>query len=156
MTFADIFLNPTVYAFLGAAIAFLVASIGSAKGVGIAGQAAAGLVADDPGKFGSAMILQALPSTQSIYGFVVAFMIINNQISDSLTLVQGLSLFTAGLPVGIVGCISAIWQGKVSAAGINLLAKRPEALGNAIIFALMVEMFAILSLVVSILMLGKI
>ncbi len=154
--FADLFLNPTVYAFLGAAIAFFVASIGSAKGVGIAGQAAAGLVADDPGKFASAMVMQALPSTQSIYGFVIAFMIINNQISDSLTLQQGLSLLMAGLPIGIVGCISAIWQGKVSAAGINLLAKRPEALGNAIIFALMVEMFAILSLVVSIQMLGKI
>lgn len=151
----SVFSNPQFWAFLGAAIAFLIASLGSSKGCGIAGQAAAGVVAEDPSKFSSAMILQALPATQSIYGFVIAFMIIG-KISDALTLQQGLSLFATGLPVGIVGFLSATYQGKVSTAGINLIAKRPEALGNAIIYALMVEMFAIFSLVVSILMLGKI
>jgi V/A-type H+-transporting ATPase subunit K len=156
MKFSDLFLNPMVYALMGAAIAFLIAALGSAKGCGIAGQAAAGVVAEDPSKFSATMILQALPATQSIYGFVIAFMIISNKLSPDLTLSQGLALFAVGLPVGIVGYISAIWQGKVATAGIHLVAKRPEALGNGIIYALMVEMFAILSLVVSILMLGKI
>ncbi len=156
MKFVDLFLNPTVYALMGAAIAFLVAALGSSKGCGIAGQAAAGVVAEDPSKFSATMILQALPATQSIYGFVIAFMIISNKLTTSLTLEQGLALFAVGLPVGIVGYISAIWQGKVATAGIHLISKRPESLGSAIIYALMVEMFAILSLVVSILMLGKI
>lgn len=150
-----LFQNPKFWAFLGAAIAFLIAGMGSAKGCGIAGQAAAGVVAEDPGKFSSTMILQALPATQSIYGFVIAFMIIG-RVATVTDISQGLSLFAVGLPVGIVGFLSAIYQGKVATAGINLIAKRPEALGNAIIYALMVEMFAILSLVVSILMLGQI
>jgi len=155
MKFADLFLNPQVYAILGAAFAFLIAAMGSSKACGIAGQAAAGVVAEEPSRFSSTMILQALPATQAIYGFVIAFMIIG-KITDDITLAQGLSLFATGLPVGIVGFMSAVYQGKVATAGIHLVAKRPEALGNAIIYALMVEMFAILSLVVSILMLGKI
>jgi V/A-type H+-transporting ATPase subunit K len=154
--FGQLFLNPQVYAFVGAAVAFLVAALGSAKGCGIAGQAAAGVVAEDPSKFGPTMILQALPATQAIYGFVIAFMIVSNKITDGMTLQQGLSLFAAGLQMGIVGFVSAIWQGKVATAGIHLVAKRTESLGSGIIYALMVEMFAILSLVVSILMLGQI
>jgi V/A-type H+-transporting ATPase subunit K len=155
LQFSDLFLNPKVYGLLGAAIAFLVAALGSSKGCGIAGQAAAGVVSEDPSKFSATMILQALPATQSIYGFVIAFMIIG-KLANVSTLEQGLSLFAVGLPVGIVGWYSAIYQGKVATAGIHLISKRPEALGNAIIYALMVEMFAILSLVTSILMLGKI
>ncbi|MGI6086019.1 MAG: V-type ATP synthase subunit K [Acetivibrionales bacterium] len=155
LKFVDLFLNPKVYAILGAVIAFLVAALGSSKACGISGQAAAGVITEEPSRFSATMILQALPATQSIYGFVIAFMIIG-KLSSATTLETGLSLFATGLPVGIVGYISAIWQGKVSTAGIHLVAKRPEALGNAIIYALMVEMFAILSLVVSILMLGQI
>lgn len=140
------------FAYLGAAIAFLVAGLGSSKGVGLAGQTGAGVLSEDPSKFGSVMLLEALPSTQAIYGFVIAFLIIGN-INDAMTLQQGLSLFIAGLPMGVVGFISAIYQGKVAAAGIQMISKRPEALGSAITLALMVEMFAILSLIVSILML---
>jgi len=153
--FVDLFLIPQIWAFLGAAIAFLVAALGSARGCGIAGQAAAGVVAEDPSKFGATMILQALPSTQAIYGFVIAFMILG-KLSDTMTLQQGLALLATGLPAGIVGYVSAVFQGKVSTAGIHLVAKRPESLGSGIIYALMVELFAILALVVSILMLGRI
>jgi V/A-type H+-transporting ATPase subunit K len=140
-------------ALLGAAFAFFVAGIGSSKGVGIAGQVGAGVLSEDPSKFGSVMILEALPSTQAIYGFVIAFLIIG-KIDPALTVTQGLYLFAAALPVGIVGCISAIYQGKVAASGIQLISKHPEALGSAITLALMVEMFAILSLIVSILLIG--
>ncbi|AGC67368.1 V-type ATP synthase subunit K [Thermoclostridium stercorarium subsp. stercorarium DSM 8532] len=139
------------FAYLGAAVAFLVAGLGSSKGVGLAGQTGAGVLSEDPSKFGSVMLLEALPSTQAIYGFVIAFLIIGN-VNESMTLQQGLSLFIAGLPVGIVGLVSAIFQGKVAAAGIQMISKRPEGLGSAITLALMVEMFAILSLIVSILM----
>lgn len=142
-----------LFALMGAAFAFFVAGLGSAKGVGIAGQTGAGVLAEDPSKFGSVMILEALASTQAIYGFVIAFLIIG-KIDPAMTLQQGLYLFAAGLPVGIVGWISAIYQGKVAASGIQLIAKRPEAIGSAITLSLMVEMFAILSLIVSILMIG--
>jgi len=140
-------------AYLGAALAFLLAGLGSSKGVGLAGQAGAGVLTEDPSKFGSVMLLQALPSTQAIYGFVIAFLIIGN-INGSLTPADGMHYLTAGLPIGFVGWISAIYQGKVAASGIQLISKRPESIGSAITLALMVEMFAILSLIVSILMIS--
>lgn len=155
LKFVDLFLNPKVWGFLGAVIAFMVAAIGSSKACGVSGQAAAGVITEEPSRFAPTMILQALPATQAIYGFVIAFMIVN-KIATVETLEAGLALMATGIPVGVVGFISATWQGKVSTAGIHLVAKRPEALGNAIIYALMVEMFAILGLVVSILMLNQI
>lgn len=149
-------LGGEIWAILGAAIAFLVAGIGSSKGVGVAGEAGAGVLTEDPGKFGPVMVLEALPSTQAIYGFVIAFLILGNIGTEPLALQKGLFLFTAGLPVGIVGLVSGIWQGRVAAAGINMVAKRADGMGRAIILALMVEMFAIISFIVSILMVGKV
>ena len=57
-----------VYGFVGAAFAAIVAGIGSAVGVSIAGQAATGVIAEDPDKFGRVLLLQLLPGTQGIYG----------------------------------------------------------------------------------------
>lgn len=147
------FINGQLLAYAGAVIAFLVAGFGSSKGVGLAGQVGAGVLTEDPSKFGSVMVLEALPSTQAIYGFVIAFLIIG-KVDPAMSIIEGLYLLAAGLPVGIVGYISAIWQGKVAASGIQLISKRPEALGSAITLALMVETFAVLSLITSILMIG--
>jgi V/A-type H+-transporting ATPase subunit K len=145
------------WAILGATIAFFVAAIGSSKGVGIAGEAGAGVLTEDSGKFVPVMILEALASTQAIYGFVIAFLTIGKiDISTSLALKNGFVLFFAGIPVGIVGLVSGIIQGKVAAAGIHMIAKRPEGLGRAITLALMVEMFAILGFIISFLMLGQV
>ena len=146
-------MNGQFLAFLGAAVAFFLAGIGSSRGVGLAGQAGAGVLAEDPKKFGSVVVLEALPSTQTIYAFVIAFMIIG-KITPTMSIQDGLHFLAAGLPVGIVGLISGIYQGKVATAGIQMVSKQPKAVGQAITLALMVEMFAILSLVVSILMLG--
>ena len=148
-------LDGQIWAMLGAAVAFFVAGMGSSKGVGIAGQAGAGVLTEDPSKFGPVMVLEALPSTQAIYGFVIAFLIIG-KVGAGLPLEKGLFLFAAGLPVGFVGLLSGIFQGKVAASGISMIAKRPEGMGRAIILALMVEMFAIISFIVSILMIGKV
>jgi V/A-type H+-transporting ATPase subunit K len=143
-------------AYLGAAIAFLVAGLGSSKGVGLAGQTGAGVLTEDPSKFGKVMMLEALPSTQAIYGFVIAFMIVGKiQASNgAMTLAEGMHYLISGLPIAIVGWISAIFQGKVAASGIQFISKRPESVGSAITLATMVELFAILSLIVSIRLIG--
>ena len=151
------FTTGTSLAIMGAAIAALFAGCGSAIGVGIAGQAAAGVVSEDPEKFGNVLILQALPGTQGIYGLLIAFIILLNigLIGGSvkaLTVQQGLALLYAGLPIGLVGLISGIYQGKVSAAGVYLCARRPEETGKGIIFAAMVETYAVLALLISFLM----
>mgnify|MGYP001255511751 CR=1 FL=1 len=149
--------NGNFWAILGAVIAFAVAGFGSSKGVGIAGQAGAGVLSEDPDKFVPVMVLEALPSTQAIYGFVIAFLIIGKiTTGGTLPFTSGMLLLLAGMPVGLVGLVSAIFQGKVAAAGINMIEKQAGGMGKAVILALMVEMFAILSLIVSMLMIGKV
>ena len=146
-----------VFALLGAAVAAL-AGIGSAIGVGIAGQSAAGVLAEDPKKFGKTLILQALPGTQGIYGLLMAFLIfiriglLGGGMMD-LTVAQGLYFLAAGIPIGLVGIWSGIAQGKAAAAGIMLLGKREDQMAKGIIYAAMVETYAIFALLISILML---
>jgi len=108
-------------------------------------------------KFGKVLVLQALPGTQGIYGLLIGFVIIMNiglvsGAPKDLTLYQGLSLLFAGLPMGIGGLLSGIYQGKVAASGIYLTAKRPEETGKGIILTAMVETYAVLSLLISFIM----
>lgn len=151
----------TMLAILGAAVAAL-AGIGSAMGVGIAGQAAAGVVAEDSNKFGQTLILQALPGTQGIYGLLIAFIIMLNigllggDGLMELSTATGAAVLAAGCPIGFVGIFSAIAQGKAAAAGIMLIAKKPEELAKGMIYAAMVETYAVLALLVSFLMINSI
>ncbi len=143
-------------AIFGAALAAL-AGVGSALGVGVAGEAANGVVAEDPNKFGQTLVLQALPGTQGIYGLLVAFLILSKigLLGGGLldvSVESGLSLLAAGAPVGIVGIWSGWAQGKAAAAGIQLIAKRPSELAKGMIYAAMVETYAVLALLVSFLM----
>ena len=144
---------------LGAALAAALACIGSAKGTGIAGEAGAGLVSEDPSKFGKAMIMQVIPGTQGLYGFVALFLVLGQTglLSGSvldLSLTQGLSFFAACLPIALGGLISAIAQGKVAAASLNILAKKPDDWSKGMIFCITVEFYAILCLLASFLMLN--
>ena len=145
------------WAFFGAALAVILAGIGSARGVGIVGEAAAGLVAEDPSKFGQLILLEALPGTQGIYGLITAFLIIFKMgiLGGSplqLTVAQGAYFLMASLPIAIVGLYSGIKQGKVAAAGISLIAKRPKEVGKAITSAALVETYAIFAVLVSLLL----
>ena len=145
---------------LGAALAAGFAGSGSAWGIGIANEAAAGVMTEDPKKFVSALILLALPGTQGIYGFLVAiFALLKIGIIGSpvtVTVWQGLTIFAACLPIAIAGFYSAIWQGKSSAASILLISKRPEQMGKAVILPAMCETYAVLGLLTSLLMLNGI
>ena len=155
-TFSQFFFNGNFLAVLGAALAVGLGGIGSAKGVGIAGEAAAGLIAEDPDKFGQTLILQALPGTQGIYGFLVGIMVMLNcgflGGNAALTASQGMYVLAACLPCALTGLISGIYQGRVAAAGINVVAKRPNEVSKAMIYAAMVETYAILGLLISILL----
>lgn len=141
-------------AILGAALSSLLAGIGSAIGVGMAGRAASGVVSEEPEKFSKCLILQLLPGTQGIYGLLIAFIVFikvglfsNPQATVSIE--QGLTLLAGCLPMGVVGLLSAVHQGKVAVSGIGLVARRPEESGKAIIMTVMVETYAILALLVS-------
>ena len=136
------------------AVASIFSGIGSSKGVGIAGEAAAALIKEQPEKFVQALILQLLPGTQGIYGFIIAFFIMQ-KMSATMPLSSGLYLLMAALPIAFTGLLSGIAQGKVAAAGVQILAKKPEESTKGIIFAAMVETYAILGLLASFLIINQ-
>ncbi len=144
-----------VFALAGAVLAALLAGIGSSIGVGMAGEAAAGVITEDDSKFGKVLILQLLPGTQGIYGLLIAFITLS-QIgvlggNSEMSLEKGLLYLAACLPMAIVGYTSAIRQARASVASIAVVAKKPESFGKAMIFPAMVETYAILALLISIL-----
>lgn len=158
MTFFDaIGTNGQLLAAAGAVIAAMFAGIGSAIGVGHAGEAGAAVIAENPDHFGSVLVLQLLPGTQGIYGLLIGFVIASKAgllggSGVAISVVQGLQLFFSAMPVGLGGWLSAIAQGKTAATGIAMVGKRPEEAGKAIIFAVMVETYAVLALLFSFLM----
>ena len=143
-------------AILGAAAAVILAGCGSAKGVGLAGQSAAGLISEDPSMFGKVLILQLLPGTQGLYGFLIAILVLVNVgvlggAPKDLSWQQGMYYLVSCLPIAFAGFISAIHQGKVAAAGVSLIAKKPDQVGKAITMASLVEFYAILPFLISLL-----
>ncbi len=144
-----------VLAITGAAVAALASGCGSAVGVGIGGEAASGVISEDPSKFGKVLILQLLPGTQGIYGLLIAFITLT-QIGvlggdSNISTAKGAMYLAACLPMAVVGLFSAIKQGRTSVACIGLVAKKPDQFGKAMILPAMVETYAILALLVSIL-----
>ena len=143
-----------VLALTGASLAALLAGIGSAIGVGMGGRAAAGAVTEKPDLFSKVLILQLLPGTQGIYGLLVAFVALSRigvLGGEAPNFETGLAYLVACLPIAIVGLVSAIHQGKTSVASIGLVTKKPDQFGKAMLFPAMVETYAILALLISIL-----
>ncbi|HBL41404.1 MAG TPA: V-type ATP synthase subunit K [Ruminococcaceae bacterium] len=151
----------TAFAIFGAALAAILSGMGSAKGVGLVGEAGAGVITEDPSKFGKVLIMQILPGTQGLYGFLTAFLLLVkiNVLGGNyqpLSTSTGLMLLAACLPIAIVGYFSAIAQGRASAAGVSVIAKRPEQSGKSITMAAMVETYAVLTLLISLLAIVRI
>ena len=144
--------------FLGAGIACALCCAGSARGCGVAGEAGTALLCEDPSAFGKVMILQVIPGTQGLYGLVIWFFAILQMgvfsgTAAGLSVVDGLRVAAACLPMAIGGGISAPAQGRVAATAVNLMAKRPNDWAKGIILCITVEFYAILSLLASFLML---
>ena len=140
-----------VFAALGMATATICGGIGSTIGVGMTSQAAAGLISEQPEKFGQALILELLSATQGLYGFVISFMIYL-QITGDISFQKGLCLFVAALPISITAIANGVWQGRGASAAMQILAKKPEHTTKGIIFVAMMETYAILGFVISFLL----
>ena len=145
-------------AFLGAALAVGLCCVGSAKGTGMVGEAATGLLSENPEHFSKCLILQVLPGTQGLYGLVIWFFALFTMGAFSggivdLTVTNGLTIFVSCIPMAIGGWLSAIYQGRVAASAINVVAKKPDDWAKGIILCGIVEFYAILSLLATILLL---
>lgn len=146
-----------VLALVGAALSTLLAGMGSAKGVGMAGQTNAGVSTESPEVNPKLLVLQLLPGTQGIYGFLVGVMIlINTKVLGGtmapVTVEQGLAFIAAVLPIAVVGYFSAVHQAKVASAGMLMVGEHPDMSGKAITMTVLVETYAVFALLASILM----
>ncbi len=145
----------TVLALTGAALATIGAGIGSARGVGMATETGMGVLSEDPSKFGKMLVLELLPGTQGLYGFIVSFMVLLNigilGGSMELSLSKGLLYLAACLPIAVGGLVSAIAQGKAAVAGISLVAKRDQEFSKAMVSVTLVEIYALLAFLISLL-----
>lgn len=140
-----------IFAAMAAAVAVIFSGWGSARGVGMTGEAATALIKEQPEKFAKSLVLQLLPGTQGLYGFVIAFMIYLNM-SQDMSFQQGLYMLMAALPTAFTGLTSGIAQGRVATAALQILAKREEHNTKGIIYSAMVETYAILGFVTSFLL----
>ncbi|MFA5502983.1 MAG: V-type ATP synthase subunit K [Bacilli bacterium] len=146
---------------IGAALAVGLAGAGSSIGLALAGKASAGVVGEKPSLFGKIFVLQALPATQGIYGFLVAILIITNVgfltgNVVALDVAQGWSYFAVGISIGISGLVSGAYQGYMTAAAIKMTGKDPSLSARGMTMVVMIETYAILGLLISILMLFQI
>ncbi len=147
----------TIIAIIGGVLATLLAGLGSILGVKMCGKASAGVTSEQPELFGKLLVLQILPGTQGLYGFLVTVLLLIKigllgGTPSALTMFEGWSYFIACMPIAINGLISAIFQGTVATNGIMMTAKQPDASGKGITMAVLVETYAILSLIASILL----
>lgn len=146
-----------IFVISGAVLCTILGCIGSARGIMSAGIAAAGVTSEKPELFGKVLVIQALPGTQGIYGFLTAILsmsrigLLGGSLADISTSV-GIQFFLAMLPIGVLGIISAIFQGKLAVSAIHMIGKQPDAAGKGITMTAMVETYAILALLISILL----
>jgi V/A-type H+-transporting ATPase subunit K len=149
-------------AILGLALSAIMCGIGSGLGLKASSAASAGVLAEDPSKFSKILVMTLLPATQGIYGFVIAIMglgsltAVTAAATPELALSVGWNIFFAAMPMAIVGCLSAILQGQTAAATIVAVGKKPEIGGKSILFPAMIEFYALLGLVVSIMLLAAV
>ena len=147
---------------IGLVLTVLLCGIGSGLGLKATGKAAAGVLAEDPSKFSKVIVLSLLPATQGIYGFLIAILgasylptvanINGAAVNYAQVTAQGWNVFWACLPMMIGGAVSAFLQGRTAASTIIAVGKKGEIASKSIIFPAMIEFYALLGLVVSIMM----
>lgn len=151
------------WALLGGAMAAILAGCGSAWGITVASATISGIVAEDSDKFGKLLPIAAMPGTQGIYGFISAVLVLiffkilgAGPAAQNLSGPGGFAAFLACQPVAWVCFISAYYQGATGASAAGIVARRSEDSGKALIFPALVETYAVLSLIVTILMLTSV
>ncbi|EDY38799.1 ATP synthase, subunit K [Cyanobium sp. PCC 7001] len=126
-------------------------AIGAAIGCTIAGQAAIGAMMEVNSGYGRFVGLSALPSSMSIYGIVVMF-ILNRPVLP----VNAGALFGLGVLSGLTFLLAAIYQGLCCASAISGSKSKPEIFGLALAPAAIVEGFAVFAFVFALVAAGGI
>ncbi|MDB6081953.1 MAG: ntpK [Chlamydiia bacterium] len=133
---------------LGPMLSLSLGLIGSSIGcytAGLASHAAMARTEEGHGKF---IGMAAAPSSQSIYGFILMLLLYGRIKGGELSPIAGIFV---GLLAGLAFAASAIYQGKVAAAGIQASVKQPAVYGKCFAAVGILESFALFALVFSLL-----
>ncbi len=138
-------------AIIGIALCVGLCGIGSCVGLYKTGSAAAGVLGEDPKRYGKLVILVLLPATQGLYGFIIGI-IASGGVNADMSLAAGLAMFAAVMPMAITGLISGIFQGRTAANCIYAVGRQETLSGKLVLYPAMVEFYAILGLIISIML----
>ena len=149
------FTSGYVIAMIGIVLCVLLCGVGSCIGLFKTGRAAAGVLSENPKKFGKLMVLVLLPATQGIYGFIIAI-IASGSLVTNMVLWQGWAFFGAVIPMMLSGLITGIFQGQSAVNCIYAVGKQDSLGGKLIIYPAMIEFYAILGLIISIMLVSAV
>lgn len=133
---------------VGPALALGLASIGSSIGCGIAGLASHAVMSRVEEGHGKFIGMAATPSSQVIYGFILMLLMSQKIIAGSLSPLSGIGI---GLSSGLGIMMSAVYQGRVAAAGIQASARQPAVYGKCFAAIGIIESFALFAFVFALL-----
>lgn len=133
---------------VGPAIALGLSSIGSSIGCCIAGMASHAAMARTEEGHGKFIGLAAAPSSQIIYGFILMLLMSKKVLAGSLSPISAIAI---GVASGAAIMISAIYQGKVAATGIQASVKQPSVYGKCFAAVGIIESFALFAFVFALL-----
>ncbi|MBR2904114.1 MAG: V-type ATP synthase subunit K [Clostridia bacterium] len=144
-------MNGYSLAMIGIALTVLLCGVGSCIGLMQTSSAAAGVLSEDPKKFGKVMVLVLLPATQGLYGFIIGI-IASGSATPEMDFAAAWALIGALLPIMISGLTSAIFQGRSAVKCIYAVGKQESLGGKLIVYPGMIEFYAILGLIISIML----
>ena len=148
-------MNGQFIAFIGIALCVFLCGLGSAIGLYKTGSASSAVLVEDGKKFGKVIVMTLLPATQGLYGFVIGI-IASGSVTADMATSKGWAVFGATIVIAVMGLFSAIFQGKAAVAGITAVGKNESISGKLMLFPAMIEFYAILAFVISIILLSAI
>lgn len=137
------------YEMIGPAIVMGMGCLGSSIGCGIAGMASHGVMTRVDEGHGKFIALSAIPSSQSIYGFILMIVMRGALKAGTLAPLDGIGI---GFFVGLAIMFSSIFQGRCAVTAIQASAKQPAVYGKTIAALGIVESFALFAFVFALLL----
>src|SRR3990167_10169900 len=138
------------FTMVGPALVLGLGCIGSSIGCGIAGMASHAVMSRVDENHGKFIGMSALPSSQSIYGFILMLLMKQAIVANELSAISGIGI---GLFIGLAIMFSSIYQGKCAATGIQAAAKQPNIYGKCFAALGIDESFALFAFVFALLLL---
>lgn len=133
-----------ILAWIGIFLMVALSGVGSTWGTVIGGSATVAAMKKRDDIFANCMILSAMPGTQGLYGFG-AFFILKDHINPEISMITAAAIFGAGLISGVVNLISAYWQARIVANGIESIGNGNNVFTNTLILGVYPELYAIIA-----------